>query len=89
MSAAFLPGGLTNEKIISLGLNFEKNITKARELLTEAGFEHGFDMTLYGSEKRVFKTAYEILRQSLKEIGIHVNLKIVTHSEYHRIIRKT
>jgi peptide/nickel transport system substrate-binding protein len=88
MSAAFLPGGLTNEKIISLGLNFEKNITKARELLTEAGFEHGFDMTLYGSEKRVFKTAYEILRQSLKEIGIHVNLKIVTHSEYHRIIRK-
>jgi peptide/nickel transport system substrate-binding protein len=88
MSAAFLPGGLTNEKIISLGLNFEKNITKARELLIEAGFEHGFDMTLYGSEKRVFKTAYEILRQSLKEIGIHVNLKIVTHSEYHRIIRK-
>lgn len=88
MSAAFLPGGLTNEKIIALGLNFEKNLAKARELLTEAGFEHGFDMTLYSSEKRVFKTAYEILRQSLKEIGIHVNLKIVTHSEYHRIIRK-
>ncbi|MEX1300802.1 MAG: ABC transporter substrate-binding protein [Desulfotignum sp.] len=88
MSADFLPGGLTNEKIITLGLNFEKNIEKARKLLTEAGFEHGFDMTLYGSEKRLFKTSYEILQRSLKEIGILVDLKIVTHSEYHRIIRK-
>jgi peptide/nickel transport system substrate-binding protein len=88
MSPAFMPGGLSNEKITALGLNFEKNIEKARQLLAEAGFENGFDMTLYGSEKRLFKTSYEILQRSLKEIGIHVDLKIVTHSEYHRIIRK-
>ena len=88
MSAEFLPGGLTNEKIMALGLNFEKNIEKARTLMAQAGLENGFDMTLYGSEKRLFKTSYEILQRSLKEIGIFVNLKIVTHSEYHRIIRK-
>lgn len=87
MSPAFLPGGLTNEKIISLGLNFEKNIEKARKLLAEAGFENGFSLTLYGSEKRLFKTSYEILQKTLKEIGIVVELKIVSHSEYHQIIR--
>jgi peptide/nickel transport system substrate-binding protein len=88
MSPAFMPGGLTNEKITALGLNFDRNIEKARQLLAEAGFENGFDMTLYVSEKRVFKTAYEILQRSLKEIGIHADLKIVTHSDYHQIIRK-
>jgi len=88
MSPAFMPGGLSNEKIKALGLNFEKNIEKARQLLAEAGFESGFDMTLYVSEKRLFKTAYEILQRSLKEIGIFADLKIVTHSEYHQIIRK-
>ncbi|MBG0778989.1 MAG: hypothetical protein H0S81_03590 [Desulfotignum balticum] len=87
ISPAFLPGGLTNEKIISLGLNFEKNVEKARKLLVEAGFADGFSMTLYGSEKRLFKTSYEILQKALKEIGIIVNLKIVSHSEYHQIIR--
>jgi peptide/nickel transport system substrate-binding protein len=88
MSAAFLPGGMTNEKIITLGLNFEKNIEKARKLMADAGLGNGFDMTLYGSEKRLFHTSYEILQRSLKEIGIRVNLKIVTHTEYHQIIRK-
>jgi peptide/nickel transport system substrate-binding protein len=88
MSPAFMPGGLSNEKIKALGLNFKKNIEKARQLLAEAGFENGFDMTLYVSEKRLFKTAYEILQRSLKEIGIFADLKIVTHSEYHQIIRK-
>lgn len=88
MSAAILPGGMTNEKIITLGLNFEKNIEKARRLMAEAGLANGFDMTVYGSEKRLFQTSYEILQRSLKEIGIHVNLKIVTHAEYHQIIRK-
>jgi peptide/nickel transport system substrate-binding protein len=88
MSPAFMPGGLSNEKITALGLNFEKNIEKARQLLAEAGFENGFDMTLYVSEKRLFKTAYEILQRSLKEVGIFADLKIVTHSDYHQIIRK-
>ncbi len=88
MSADFMPGGLTNEKIINLRLNPEKNIETAKKRMAAAGFKEGFAMTLYGSEKRLFKTSYEILQRSLKEIGILVDLKIVSHSEYHRIIRK-
>lgn len=88
MSANFMPGGLTNEKVTALGLNFEKDLETAGKLLAEAGFPDGFSMTLYGSEKRLFRTAYEILQQSLKEIGIVVELKIVPHSMYHQMIRE-
>ncbi|MGM0394045.1 MAG: ABC transporter substrate-binding protein [Thermodesulfobacteriota bacterium] len=87
MSANFMPGGLTNEKVTALGLNFEKDLEKAGKLLAEAGFPDGFSMTLYGSEKRLFRTGYEILQRSLKEIGIVVDLKIVPHSGYHQMIR--
>lgn len=87
MSANFMPGGLTNEKVTALGLNFEKDLGKAGKLMAEAGFPDGFSMTLYGSEKRLFRTGYEILQRSLKEIGIVVDLKIVPHSGYHQMIR--
>ncbi len=88
MSADFLPGGIENDKITALGLNRKKDIPLARQLLAEAGFADGFSMTLYGSEKRLFKTAYEILQQELARIGIMVDLKIVSHSTYHQLIRE-
>ncbi len=88
MSADFLPGGIENEKIIALGLHPEKDIPRARQLLAAAGFADGFSMTLYGSEKRLFQTSYEILQQALARIGITVDLKIVSHSTYHQMIRK-
>jgi len=88
MSADFLPGGIENDKITALGLNREKDIPLARQLLAEAGFAEGFSMTLYVSEKRIFKTTYEILQQSLADIGIGVDLKMVSHSQYHQVIRE-
>ncbi|MCA1795359.1 MAG: ABC transporter substrate-binding protein [Desulfotignum sp.] len=88
MSADFLPGGMENEKIIALGLHRKKDIARARQLLAEAGFADGFSMTLYGSEKRLFQTSYEILQQELALIGITVDVKIVSHSTYHQMIRK-
>jgi peptide/nickel transport system substrate-binding protein len=88
MSADFMPGGIPNEKIMALGMNPGKDIEKARKLLAAAGLADGFSMTLYGSEKRLFKTAYEILQQALAEIGITVDLQIVSHSRYHQVIRE-
>jgi len=88
MSADFLPGGMKNDKITALGLNPKKDIPLARQLMADAGFADGFSMTLYVSEKRLFKTSYEILQQALKDIGIMVDLKIVSHSQYHQLIRQ-
>ena len=88
MSADFLPGGIENDKITALGLNVKKDIPLARQLLAEAGFVNGISMTLYGSEKRLFETSYEILQQALADIGIMVELKIKSHSQYHRLIRQ-
>ena len=88
MSADFLPGGIENEKINALGLHPPKDIPRARQLLKEAGFAGGFSMALYVSEKRLYKTTYEILQQELAGIGIMVDLKIVSHSQYHQLIRE-
>jgi peptide/nickel transport system substrate-binding protein len=88
MSMHYMPGGIPNENIMALGMNPRKDIEKARTLLAAAGLSDGFSMTLYGSEKRLFKTAYEILQKSLDEIGIDVELKTVSHSQYHQKIRE-
>ncbi len=88
MSADFLPGGIENDKVTALGLNPKKDILLARQLMADAGFVDGFSMTLYGSEKRLFKTSYEILQQALADISIMVDLKIVSHSQYHQLIRQ-
>ncbi|MCA1784899.1 MAG: ABC transporter substrate-binding protein, partial [Desulfobacteraceae bacterium] len=88
MSADFLPGGMENEKIIALGLHRKKDISRARQLLADAGFADGFSFPLYVSEKRLFTTSYEILQQALADIGIMVDLKIVSHSQYHQLIRQ-
>ncbi len=88
MSADFLPGGMENDKITALGLNLKNDIPLARQLMADAGFADGFSITLYGSEKRLFKTSYEVLQQALKNIGIMVDLKIVSHSRYHQLIRQ-
>ena len=42
----------------------------------------------FAKEPHPFKTAYEILQQELARIGITVDLKIVSHSQYHQLIRE-
>jgi len=88
MSSDFLFGGIENDKIIALGLDRKKDIPLARQLLAEAGFADGFSMPLYVSEKRLYQTTYEILQQELAPIGIMVELKKVSHSKYHQLIRE-
>ena len=88
MSSEFLPGGLTNEKIVRLGLHRGKDLEKARKLLAQAGYGKGFSMDLVTSEKRIYRKIYEILQRQLGKIGIQVNLQVVAHSQMHQQIRK-
>jgi peptide/nickel transport system substrate-binding protein len=88
MSSEFLPGGLTNKKIVRLGLETGTNLEKARELLAQAGYAQGFSMDLVTSEKRLYRKSYEILQRQLKKIGITVNLRVMAHSKMHQQIRQ-
>ena len=88
MSSDFLPGGLTNEKIVRLGLHIGKDLEKARGLLVQAGYAKGFSMDLVSSEKRIYRKIYEILQQQLEKINIQVNLRLMAHSKMHKQIRQ-
>ena len=84
----FLPGGLTAEDVHHVGLAYDTDLKKARQLLKEAGYPHGFALELVSSEKRLYRTYYEAMRDQLARIGVVCHIQIVSHSEMHRRIRK-
>ncbi len=88
MSAVFLPGGLTNEKVEQLGLNPAFDPESARKMLAAAGYPEGFDLDMVVSEKRLYRETYEILKSQLGRINVRVKLTVVPHSIYHRMIRE-
>ena len=86
--APFLPGGLSTEEVQTLGLDYATDRSKARQLLDEAGYPEGFSLELVSSEKRLYRTYYETMSAQLARIGIRCHVKVVPHSEMHRLIRE-
>jgi peptide/nickel transport system substrate-binding protein len=85
--AQYLPGGLTKAEVERLHLSYAQDLGKAKRLMAEAGYAHGFTLDLVSSEKRLYRSYYEELRRQLSEIGIVCRIKVVTHSQMHHIIR--
>ncbi len=86
--AQFLPGGLTREEVAAMGLEYKVDRAKAKELLTKAGYPDGFSMDLYTTEMIGYRKIYENMQAQLAEVGIKINLKVVDHSSYHKLIRQ-
>lgn len=86
--APFLPGGLTREDAEHLGLAYAADPERARRLLAEAGYPDGFALNLVTSEKRLYRTYYEALREQLARIGVNCRITVATHSNMHKIIRR-
>ena len=57
---------------------YQQDLEKARQLLTEAGYPDGFDLTITapGNYEQHVQTA-EVLEQQLGQIGINVNIETV------------
>jgi peptide/nickel transport system substrate-binding protein len=51
-----------------------RNVAKAKELLTQAGYPNGFEMDMIVSSP-LFQTVAELLQAQYKEIGVKVNIK--------------
>ncbi len=55
---------------------YQTNVDRAKELLAEAGYENGFDVTLRVSPLYVLDTANaQILQQQLEPVGINVQIE--------------
>lgn len=82
-----MPGGIGDQEIKTLGLDYAVDITKARRMLAEAGFPDGFSLKAICSEKRSYRFVYGLLARQLEEIGVHCRVEVVPHAEMHRRIR--
>ncbi len=86
--ASLMPGGLTEEEAEEAGVNYQQDIEGAKALLEEAGYADGFELDLITSEQTAYRTAYEVLQEELRQIGITVNLEVVQHATMHELIRE-
>lgn len=83
-----MPGGLTREEVEAAGLPVDQNIEQAKQLMIDAGYEDGFDLTLTTSEMPAYRQNYEVVQAELAEIGINVELNVVDHATMHSQIRE-
>jgi peptide/nickel transport system substrate-binding protein len=86
--AQFLPGGLTQEEVAGLGLEYALDRDMARDLLAEAGFADGFALEMVSSERESYLKNYESMQAQLAEIGIDITINVVDHSSMHSLIRE-
>ena len=82
------PGGLTQEQAEAAGVNYQQNLDRARQLLSEAGYANGFEINLVSSEMEDYRRNYEVMAEELRQIGITVNIEIVQHAAMHELIRE-
>jgi len=86
--ADFMPGGLTRADVETLGLAYPRDLNRARQLMAEAGYPHGFSLEVVSSKKRIYRRVYEVLRKQLSAIDIDCRVTVASHADMHRLIRK-
>lgn len=86
--AQFLAGGLTQEEVQELDLEYAYDPDMARQLLEEAGYADGFSLELITSEMGAYRKNYESMQAQLAEVGIDIQVEVVDHSTMHSLIRE-
>ena len=86
--AKFLPGGLTRAEVEKLGLAYDVDREKAKQMLAEAGYPNGFSLEVVTSEMTGYRRIYESMQAQLAEVGIDLKVNVVDHSTMHKLIRE-
>lgn len=68
-----------NDKISA----YETNIDKAKELLKEAGYENGFDLTIkVPSNYQTHVDTAQVIKSQLAKIGVNVNIQLIEWAQW-------
>ena len=85
--ADFLPGGLSQQEVTGLGLDYAYDPERAKALLQDAGQRDGFTLKLVSSMRDHYLINYESLRDQLAPFDIRIELEVVEHRDMHKRIR--
>jgi peptide/nickel transport system substrate-binding protein len=86
--AQFLAGGLTQEEVQEVDLEYAYDPEMAKQLLEEAGYADGFSLELVTSEMDGYRRIYESMQAQLAQVGIDLQVDVVDHSTMHSLIRE-
>ena len=64
------------------------DIEKAKQLLAEAGFKDGFKLSMNISNSNIYLPPMQVIQEMWKKIGVDLELKVVDHPTYHKLIRQ-
>ncbi|MCG8618346.1 MAG: ABC transporter substrate-binding protein [Desulfobacterales bacterium] len=83
----YMPGGLSQDEVKALNLDYPRDIDRAKGLLAAAGYAEGFAFNVVVSELIQIKKNYQTLKHQLARIGIRMNISVTDHATYHKMIR--
>jgi peptide/nickel transport system substrate-binding protein/oligopeptide transport system substrate-binding protein len=72
LAAGVIPPALAGGDSTRKG--YTRDLAKAKQLLTEAGFPNGFDVELWSSQTPPFPRIAQTVQANLKEVGVRVTL---------------
>jgi peptide/nickel transport system substrate-binding protein len=86
--AKFLAGGMTQEEVAELGLEYPVDREQAKQMLADAGYPDGFELEVITSEMTGYRRLYENMQAQLAEAGVDLKVNVVDHSTMHSQIRQ-
>ncbi len=86
--AKFLAGGLTQDEVAELDLEYPVDREMAQQMLADAGYPDGFELEVITSEMTGYRRLYENMQAQLAEVGVDLAVNVVDHSTMHSQIRQ-
>lgn len=81
-----LPQGYVGH--ISDVMRYQYDPEKAKKLLAEAGYPDGLSLSMVISNNVIYLPPMQVIQEQWKKVGVKLELKVVDHPTYHKLIRE-